>query len=278
MKMCTVLPIPSFAGTLSRPIGTYIVNLRRANCQTLLRGHRRRDGMERVGVREMRPHSDLQKSGIDNADLRTEGVYSLRKRLSTGQQDANRPSFRRPDSSFESGFSQSQSIAEFKSAILRTEGVHSLRKRLSTGQQDANEPSCRRPDSSVESGFSQSQYIADFKSAILRTEGFTPSENISNNESSRTERHNTQRAPCPDSLHLSLRGAKRRGNLTSMINRRSPAPVCRLTGWTKAQQYGGGSLPPQTSQIMNRAGWKGDIQTPCICHCEERSDAAISLP
>ena len=171
MKMCTVLPIPSFAGTLSRPIGTYIVNLRRANCQTLLRGHRRRDGMERVGVREMRPHSDLQKSGIDNADLRTEAVHSLLKRLFTGLQDANRPSFRRPDSSFESGFSQSQYIGEFKSAILRTEGVHSLRKRLSTGQQDANEPPCRRPDSAVESGFSQSQYIADFQSAILRTEG-----------------------------------------------------------------------------------------------------------
>jgi hypothetical protein len=69
----------------------------------------------------MRPHSDLQKSGIDNADLRTEGVHSLRKRLSTGQQDANEPSCRRPDSSFESGFSQSQSIAEFKSAILLSE-------------------------------------------------------------------------------------------------------------------------------------------------------------
>jgi len=69
--------------------------------------------------------------------------------------------------------------------------------------------------------------------------GFTPSANISNNESSRLERRNTQRARCPDSLHLSLRGAKRRGNLTSMVDLTSPALVCRLTGWTKAQPYGG---------------------------------------
>jgi hypothetical protein len=79
----------------------------------------------------MRPHSGLQKSGIEKRGiLRTEGVHSLRKRLSTGQQDANRHSFRRPDSSVESGFSQSQYIAEFKSAILRTEGVYSLREHL----------------------------------------------------------------------------------------------------------------------------------------------------
>ena len=55
--------------------------------------------------------------------------------------------------------------------------------------------------------------------------GFTPSANISNNESSRLERR------YPDSLHLSLRGAKRRGNLTSMIDLTSSAPICRLTGW-----------------------------------------------
>ena len=88
--------------------------------------------------------------------------------------------------------------------------------------------------------------LPNSKAPFFGRRGFTPSENISNNESSRMERRNTQRARCPDSLHLSLRGAKRRGNLTSMINRRSPAPVCRLTGWTKAQPYGGGLLPPQT--------------------------------
>jgi hypothetical protein len=48
--------------------------------------------------------------------------------------------------------------------------------------------------------------------------GFTPSENISTNESSQMERDNTQRTRCPASLHLSLRGAKRRGNLISMVD------------------------------------------------------------
>ncbi len=72
--------------------------------------------------------------------------------------------------------------------------------------------------------------LPNSKAPFFVRRGFTPSENISNNESSRMERHNTQRSRCPASLHLSLRGAKRRGNLTSMIDLTSPAPVCRLTG------------------------------------------------
>ena len=148
MKMCTVLPIPSFAGTLSCPTGTFIVNLRRADRQTLLRGHRRRDGIERVGVREMRPHSDLQKSGIDNADLRTEGVYSLREYLSrqTHRLDQG-PAVRR-------GFTPSANV--FPQASRMPMSL------LVVGRIPLLNPAFLNPNTFAES-----------KSAILRTEGFT---------------------------------------------------------------------------------------------------------